>query len=362
MIFRKSRLRGALCLALFGSVAHAQPDRVPPKADSASKVDQDSPTPSAAGEALSSGSAREAIPPESPLRIDWEGPEECGKPTDLEDETRRLLGKSADTAGVAVAGSARRLSDGRYRIELHLTGAVAGDRNLESSECREAVQAAAVVLALAINSEALLAGEGLDPKQEEPPEEPEDPPPPEEKPKPSPPPPDPRVRVITAVAARLSGGMAPFPQLGGRLSLGADYRGFRAVLKGIIEPARKHALQPTGSYSLSTLGGALELCAPIPTGSRIVSRICGGVVGTQITAKPEGLTPNRKRTAFVLAPTVGGELGVLLGENVALLGGGGFQIPTTYPAFTVDGPDPEVTTAHTVALGGFAELGVEFLF
>lgn len=360
MIFRKSWLRGALCLALFGSIAYAQPDRRASKADNAKEADeQPSSAPSTTGPTDSSTGA--SIPSGSSLRIAWQGPEECGEPTDLEDETRRLLGKSADAAGVAVSGSARRLSDGRYRVELHLTGAVTGVRNLESSECREAIQAAAVVLALAINSEALLAGEGRESEEPQPPKEPEVVPSPPEEPAASPPP-APRVRLILAVAARLSGGIAPFPQLGGRFSLGADYLGFRAVLKGIVEPQRRHTLQPTGSYSLSTLGGALDLCAPAFETMLLVSRICGGLSGTQITASPEGLTPNRKRRAFVLAPTIGGEVAVLLGENVALIGGGGFQIPTTYPAFTVDGPEPEVTTAHTVSLGGYGELGVELLF
>jgi hypothetical protein len=124
VICRRTGLYGAFCLAFIGTTAHAQG----PESNAAVRAEGSDSSTAASESSPATGAehdeVEEAVPRGSTLKIDWQGPKECGAPSDLEDETRRLLGAFADTAGVAVLGGAKQLSDGRYRIELHLRGAV----------------------------------------------------------------------------------------------------------------------------------------------------------------------------------------------------------------------------------------------
>lgn len=295
------------------------------------------------------------VAPGSPLRIQWEGPRACGKDTALEEEARRLLGDLANTAGVLVRGSAKRLEDGRYRVELHLYGAVRGERNLESTACPEAVQAAGVVLALAINSEALLTDE---PQEAEPPLAAPPVEPVEETV------PEPRRKLVffTGIAARLSGGVVPFPHVGAEVKLGVDLAPLRMFASGFIEPTTEHSLEPTGRYALRSRGGSIGVCGLVFGSKNVSPRFCGGLFLTDLRVSPSGLEPNRRQRALLFSATLGAELALHLNPHVSAVIGGHAQIPTTRPTFTVDGPDDRVTVAHQVSPGGVFHLGCDFAF
>lgn len=297
----------------------------------------------------------------APLSVTWSGPEECGPETALERETRRLLGKLAETASVEVEARAARIEEDRYRVELVLQGAVSGTRSFESTDCREAIQAAAVVLALAINPDALLAPPKEEEVQPEPPEPSSPPPAPSELSEAHAAPSMSRYRGYSQVSARMSGGVAPFPAWGAEFSLGLERDWVRVALGAFLAPSAGQELSPTGQASFLAYGTGIDVCLRGLEAAPLTLRGCAGLWFSWVRASASGLIGAEDQQAFLYTPRAELQADLRLHPHVSLLVAGGAQLPTTSVQFQVEDEEGP-TTVHDVALGGLARLGFEFRF
>jgi hypothetical protein len=100
-----------------------------------------------------------AAEPAAPLRVTWSAPADCPSEASVRARVDALLHASADAAlgaGMAVDARARAVDDGTWLVELDLTSAGARRRRSipGGRDCKEAAEAAAVVIAIAIDPEA----------------------------------------------------------------------------------------------------------------------------------------------------------------------------------------------------------------
>ena len=295
----------------------------------------------------------------SALQVNWKGPVECGPADELERSVVRLLGQHAESADVTVQATASQLESGNYRIELELSGKVSGIRSLESKDCGEAVQASAVVLALAINPNAL---DGSDPAKQE-----ADPPPPtasaakqQESPPPVVPTPPSTLHFVAGVQGRLSGGLAPFPRWGVGLEAGLAWSYFYATLGGFFDPGPWQDLDPDGRARFWKSGGRADFCARVFKLARLSGRLCGGLTLTSLRSETENLTDAETPSAWLISPAFGASLVVRVTPHFRLVGSGGFEIPTTRPRFVITDENNDPLSVYQIAMGGTIRLGLEF--
>ncbi len=293
----------------------------------------------------------------SPLTVSFEGPEICGPPTRLEEETRALLGIVAETADVKVVAHAEQTEAGQYRVDLEFKGAVTGSRRLESKKCAEAVQAAAVILALAIQPDALSAGSATPPPTA-PSEEPKDPAPlPNSEPERLPT----RTRLLPflGVQARVSGGVSPALSWGPLISVGIDYGRLRILAQGYSERSERKSLGEVGEVQFQGHGGGLDACGAFYRTTALTARGCAGLTLSRVLADPTGLENATQKSALLVVPEAGLGIGVRLHRRLDLSLCGDVLIPTTNPTFSV-GVDGTSSTVHRVSLGGAGALGLTF--
>lgn len=292
------------------------------------------------------------------LQVNWKGPVECGPPDGLERNVKRLLGRHADTADVTVAATASQLDSGSYRIELELSGKVTGIRSLESKNCSEAIQASAVVLALAINPNALSVAEPEPPAP--PPVKPVEPPPEIQKsvPEVTSQPPTP-LRFIAGIQGRMSGGLAPFPRFGLGVEAGVGWSYLTATLGGFFDPAPWQDLSPEGRARFWKSGARADLCARAFEIEKFSGRICGGLTLTHLSSETEDLADAETPAAWLISPAFGGSLLFRLTSTLSLVGSGGFEVPTTRPRFVISDENGDPISVYQVTMGGTVRLGFE---
>ena len=271
----------------------------------------------------------------SALQVNWKGPVECGAADELERSVVRLLGPHAESADVDVEATALQLESGNYRIELELSGKVSGVRSLESKDCGEAVQASAVVLALAINPKALDGSGPAKPEVDAPPKTTSRTKQQESPPLVVPTPPRP-LQFIAGVQGRLSGGLAPFPRWGVGIEAGLAWSYFYATLGGFFDSGPWQKLEPEGRAKFWKLGGRADVCARVFELARLSGRACGGVTVTTLRSDVENLADAETPTAWLISPAFGGSLVVRLIPGFRLVGSGGLEIPTTRPRFVIE--------------------------
>lgn len=97
-------------------------------------------------------------PASAPFELHWTAPPSCPDETVLRAAVERRLGRTIATPlgdGLVIDGHAEAQSDGRWRVELAMHG-VAGEARRElgdASDCAAAVEASALVIAIAIDPE-----------------------------------------------------------------------------------------------------------------------------------------------------------------------------------------------------------------
>lgn len=292
---------------------------------------------------------------DSGLQIDWTGPPECGSPDLLEQETRKLLGARAQEAKVVVDAQALRLESGIFRVELVLSGQASGARSLESRDCNEAIQAASVVLALAINPNAL----SPEPRPTSPSSEPEDSTPAEESQPTSPNRAPKSTQVLLGLDARLSGGISPWPSWGLSARAGLSRRRFLGSLEPYVLPGYWQSFDSAVRTKIAQSGIDANACAAFFQSARLDAHACAGLKFAFLKAKSEGLEEPESQKAFVLAPRFGLNLRAPLAKPLSLVFSGNVEIPTSHPHFVIEGEEGEALSVHQVELGATFSLGLE---
>jgi hypothetical protein len=207
---------------------------------------------------------REAKPQESPwLDLTWRAPPSCPPGPEIEREITRLVGSAPRDKGmlkatVDVAGSDDRVWRARVRSEY---GGEIGERSLEGTTCRAVARAAALVVALTVDSHA-----GEEPLP--PPRVPDLvlPPPPS----PSPPPPRPRThRWYVLLGPRSEAGLLPRPGVGAGIGVGIRFP------VGSLEVTAAAYAPENFTVAGTATGGRFTL---ISAGARLCPRIVGAAI------------------------------------------------------------------------------------
>ncbi len=104
--------------------------------------------------------ARRAAASDLPLTLGWQGPEECQAAPRVLGEVRRLLGSEPPGAGLTAHVKVGRVGK-RWRLALTTTDASGrlAVRQIDAESCAAAADAAAVILALAIDPSRALGGD-----------------------------------------------------------------------------------------------------------------------------------------------------------------------------------------------------------
>ncbi len=109
--------------------------------------------------ALLSAWAVLAGPPEPGLSVQWDAPAGCPDGAVVRARVVRLVGEEAARKARLTARAAVRAEGGRWALELELAGETgAGKRSLSAGRCEELAGAAALVIAIAVDPRAVLAG------------------------------------------------------------------------------------------------------------------------------------------------------------------------------------------------------------
>jgi len=191
---------------------------------------------------LTASAARGDQPPIPGLELSWDSADECPeRDAVLRSIAGFLPAPSARAyANVAVAAevAVERLPDGRFRAEIALRGATAGDRRLEGNDCRRVAEAAALIIAMTLDplgstervTEGSLAGGEHD-------------------------------RLALSIGARAAGdlGSLPQPSLGAGVVLGVHLDRAHAEAEAMAWLPRLTRLTRLTSDGASSLGGGGEI-------------------------------------------------------------------------------------------------------
>ncbi|MCA9691458.1 MAG: hypothetical protein KC636_17775, partial [Myxococcales bacterium] len=95
----------------------------------------------------------------------WSAPAECPDAARVRDEVTRMLGGAVDLGDRSLhAEAAVTAVDAGWRLDLRLTGSHAeGARAIESASCEELADAAALVIAIAIDPERMMTAASATP-------------------------------------------------------------------------------------------------------------------------------------------------------------------------------------------------------
>lgn len=106
-----------------------------------------------------------AVAPADPgLQLGWEAPPGCPSEQEVRARVVRLVGEEAARAARLRARGRVRADGQGWRLELELSGETGGgQRSLTAARCEELAEAGALVVAIAVDPRAALAGEGVVP-------------------------------------------------------------------------------------------------------------------------------------------------------------------------------------------------------
>lgn len=319
----------------------------------------------------------------APFELLWSAPAECPDAKAARGSIERHLGRTLDAElghGMRVAVAVEHGGDG-WRATLGFDGTRGrSSRELApSADCARAVDAAALVIAIAIDPTLMLPAQERTDLPEPPPPAKEDAPAPAPAPTPTPAP-DPRPSPARGVAApppvadlpprrprSIKGaiGIVAGPTFGGlprtggttRLHGAATSRRWRVELGAAFAGAPVHR-DRGASLTMQRVTGDVRGCALFDPRPWLELVGCGGVEVGVALAQPGGTTGSSRRDlwlGFVLAPRVH----FLVGQRVAFLLGGDVVAPALPRNYTVEGLD---TVFQTRVVTGAVLAGIEVRF
>jgi hypothetical protein len=213
------------------------------------------------------------------LTLSWQAPAGCpDQASERAEIHRRLAGADRRATEPIVAnGEIRRDPSVGYVLSLRtVVGDTTGERVLSGQDCLELAQAAALILAMLINPEAV---------QGEPPSPPPAPP--------SPPPPSPpRAAIGGGLDALLAMGVLPgwAEGLALRFFYGRGIISASAQVAGFLPKEKRAPVWPGATASFYRLDSALEICATKTVGQRFGGTLCLGGSLARLHGRSAGVT------------------------------------------------------------------------
>ena len=279
------------------------------------------------------------------LDLTWSAPPSCPDRAWMQGAVLRLVTSSPPQA-LRVVGAVRE-EEGRWVVDLELSGAAVGTRTLRASTCKAVSRGAALIVALALDPQAAaFASEELA-RDEPPSSSPPSPPPP----KPEPPQPQQRQAAERAAAIvdrasslrpivfagasaerALVPGIAPGVAVGG----GVVWRALRGDLAASFAPSASTSLArlPAVGADFSLASIALRGCIGQAIGP-IGVHGCAAFRGARIEGKGTGIARSYHESAYVNALEPGILLRFPSTTQVALELDGAAVLPITRPDFVI---------------------------
>jgi hypothetical protein len=305
--------------------------------------------------------------PAADIALDWQAPAECPDQNSVLDETARILRGTTATTRVAARAVVERDVNGSWRVSLETeTESGTGRRDVLADSCPAVASAVALILALVVDPNAVLA----EPEPaSEPPPPPARPPfpvraapptaPPPKKAEPSTQAPSPLLRPLIGVGPTLSFGTLPEVGLGARLYIGAELAlRWLLLLEGALFLPHEAGLDARqggrfDAQSLGLRGGFLALA-----NEQAALGVLGGVELWRLHGAGYGVSSPRAVEAWFGAAFVGARLELRPARTVRLALDGNVGLPSSRARFELD----ELGTVHRVgaAIGG-ATLSASFV-
>ncbi len=308
------------------------------------------------------------------LSIHFEGPAACGPRDALLRRTLQLLEHSDSTPAIAVDARVSHHSSGEYTLWLRLTGAVEGERQLRTSTCDEALKAGAVVIALAIDPEALSKQQQTDADSSAEAEDEasaarvdydssEDDRGVESAPADSfvvAPSSRLNTRRFIGAAGSFSYGPVAQPHVGGMLSLAYEIEWLRLGAYGYFDPQTEHESDVAGTVELGAYGGGGQLCARVAHWPKVDLHWCGGARVSRISVSAAELEAAQTRRATQVALITEALASFHVATPLSLVVSAGAALPTTQARFVVDADGDESQAILEPAAGLVAAAGIQF--
>lgn len=319
---------------------------------------------------------------EPQLRMEWTAPAACPDGVVVRREVEARLGPGPHPTTLEVDGVVVRGGRG-YLLRLQMRSGIShADRRLDAVRCETLTQAGALVIALAIDPEAVIAQQAPDPTiapaptPSPPPPSPAPPrpappdvrptPPPSEAPRPparrGSPPAHAAARDVSA-ARRSAGDEARGPSLGAAIGFAGDYGSLVGFAPGVhaavgvgVDAYRIEAIlglwpsseatsasSPNRGARLALVAGGARGCRrllPWRASDDLASlRACVGLELGRISGTGFGVSAPSSAGAFWIAPGADVEARLALARPIGLLADVGFVVPLLRRTFVLEVPD-----------------------
>jgi hypothetical protein len=291
-----------------------------------------------------------------PVTLEWRAPEDCPSSDAVRAEVARLLGSSRREASVQATADVSQPAPGRWSVAIQLEGSVQGSRSLSAASCESLGRATALIIALAIDPEAVSSVQEAAPPPPAPP--------------PSKPKPEPEPRPPPRQAARLGGlltsgvvveqALVPHVAMGGFLGAGVSARWLRVELVLGLVPTSSAPVDGPADARVDFTLGTLDLrgCPRLLSGSLQVLG-CMGLRAHLIRARASGVTASQTRTTTLLGATAGLLASWSLHRAWALELGVDAVVPLARPYFDIENLG---TAYRPAAIGAAGSMGLAARF
>jgi hypothetical protein len=294
----------------------------------------------------------EATPPPTEdlaLTLSWQAPVGCPDLASQRAEIGRRLAGTGSTAKqpIVASGEIRRDASGGYLLSLRTeVGDTTGERVLSGPDCRQLAEAAALILAMLINPEAV---------SEPPPPPPATPPPP-----PPPPPPAPHAQLGVGIDALLATGVLPRLAEGMALRLfyGRGLIMIAAQVAGFLSQAVDAPVWPGATASFYRLDAAVGMCATTPA-RRLGGTLCLGGGVARLHGRSAGISSPGQATGYWIEAAIEPSVYLRLTPALRLRLAADARGLGARPNLAINGLGPVYRPAAFNLRGA---LGIDFLF
>jgi hypothetical protein len=251
------------------------------------------------------GGSAAAEPAPLGCQLQWVAPPECPDADRVRADIERLTGRHLDPSlsdGITVTATVGHEAPGHWAVDLVIAHGTAdsNERHVEGGSCREVADAAAVIVAIALDPSHALAAPPPPPPP--PPARPSPPPPP------LPPPPPPRIPIRHGWGVAAIGGIdaaalpSPAPGLGlaGSVFIGDN----RFELRAAAWIPQDAAFSPSSGVHVSLYTGAIRYCRAV-AGHVVELSICAAMEIGALRATAFGLRQNGSGFGRWVAPELG---------------------------------------------------------
>jgi len=289
------------------------------------------------------------------LSVQFSGPVSCGPPERLLEKTQALLANSPSTPPVVVEATVSQTARQRFSLHLRLSGAVTGERELSASNCDEALQAGAVVIAWAIDPDAVSRTQHDVSAAPSPEPDPEPAPSTSERTEVDLPAAlassddyeDDHAHYETSgerfalspfvlVAGQTHSGLTPRLGIGGHVEVGVKSRWLEASAYGYYTPSIDATEPVAGSVRWNDRGGGVRLCFPLLAGQSLGLHWCAGGKLTWLEARAAQLRDATVQRARLVSIETHARGSLRLFSPLAIVASVGLGVPTTQPRFIVE--------------------------